>query len=324
MENAAVYPLPQPTRSPVPGLADAPADPRWTVNAGAAGEAPARLAALSGIRFAGLGPAQILGAATAAVAALGPCDSEGTFRRRVGEGWARWPSSQAPRPGIDKLLRGFGGAGPLDFSNRRWCWGFAVRNDHDVADCLIVSADSVPADDDIAMLTILTQHAGYALGCAEMHERETGRLLQLREANAQLATALQRLRDQTTVYEVLGEALAAGSGEQGIVEALHRLTGLAVALEDRFGNLRSWAGPDAPHPYPKPDPYLRRRQLRLLATGRRPLRIGDRMAVLVQPRAEILGVLALVDPKQRVTPNQLYALQYAGTVMGLDLSHSNP
>jgi hypothetical protein len=86
---------------------------------------------------------------------------------------------------------------------------------------------------------------------------------------AALACALQRLRAQTRVHEVIDGALAGGY-EQGFTDALHQLTALPIALEDRFGNLRSWSGPEQPEPYPKPDPQRRERQLRVLADRQRP------------------------------------------------------
>jgi sugar diacid utilization regulator len=43
--------------------------------------------------------------------------------------------------------------------------------------------------------------------------------------------------------------------------------------------------------------------------------------MLVQPRAEILGVLALRDPDNTVTEDSLFALRYGTTVLALELSH---
>jgi len=59
------------------------------------------------------------------------------------------------------------------------------------------------------------------------------------------------VRRQNTVHKVLARAAASGDGEQGIATALHALTGLAVAVEDPFGNLRAWGGPHRPERYPK-------------------------------------------------------------------------
>ncbi|MGB6765912.1 PucR family transcriptional regulator, partial [Mycobacterium sp.] len=50
-------------------------------------------------------------------------------------------------------------------------------------------------------------------------------------------------------------------------------------------------------------------------------RIGGRVLTLVQPRAEILGVLALNDPDDTVTEDDLFALRYGSIVLALELSH---
>jgi sugar diacid utilization regulator len=47
----------------------------------------------------------------------------------------------------------------------------------------------------------------------------------------------------------------------------------------------------------------------------------NRIAVLVQPRGEILGVLAIVDPHRQVTEDHLFALHFARTLLGYELSH---
>jgi sugar diacid utilization regulator len=159
------------------------------------------------------------------------------------------------------------------------------------------------------------------LACAVIDERDTQSTQQLRDANRELSIAVERLEARTDVYDALTVAQAAGLGEHGIADALYELTGFPVALEDPFGNLRSWAGPGRPDPYPKPDTQRRKRVLHALGTSSGASRMRDRISVLVKPHAEILGVLSVVDPHKQVTPDHLFALQYASTVLGLELSH---
>jgi sugar diacid utilization regulator len=45
------------------------------------------------------------------------------------------------------------------------------------------------------------------------------------------------------------------------------------------------------------------------------------MAVLVRPRGEILGVLAIVDAHKQVTEDHIFALDFARTLLGYELSH---
>ena len=102
------------------------------------------------------------------------------------------------------------------------------------------------------------------------------------------------------LHEVLEAAMAAGTGQDGVVDAIHRLTERSVCAEDRFGNLLAWSGHGRPHRYPKPKTSQRERFLRTLTTKPDPVRVGDRVCVLIQPHAEILGVVALIAPDGEV------------------------
>jgi hypothetical protein len=192
----------------------------------------------------------------------------------------------------------------------------------------VLSAISAPPENQILLLTILAQQAGAALAYVAMHERDVGSAGQLaqantdlKETNRELAATILRLQRQTNMQEVLNAAVAAGMGEQGIADALNELTGHSVGIEDRFGNLRCWAGPGQPHPYPKQMTDERELLLHELAAQNGPARIGRRVLTLVQPRAEILAVLALNDPADTVTEDNLFALRYGSTVLALELSH---
>lgn len=59
-----------------------------------------------------------------------------------------------------------------------------------------------------------------------------------------------------------------------VTRALHGLTGLPALVEDRFGRLRSWAGPDRPDPYPEPDPVRQNALLNEAAREAGPTWIG--------------------------------------------------
>ena len=277
------------------------------------------LAALSEITFERLEPTAILGDAGAAVASLGPCRTEATYRR-IDDAWQQWPPTQEVRPDIDRLVAESEGDGPVQVHNRGWGWAFALTCRGATRGSLIVSATNQPSSDNILLLRVLARYTGDALGCADLRQRHERSAEELKDINADLATALRQLQGRTRVHEVIEAALGVGD-EHGITEALHQLTALPIALEDRFGNLRSWAGSEQPEPYPKPDPQRREHQLRVLADRRRPTRTKNRITVLIQPRGAILGVLAIIDPRGQATDEHMYALQYASTMLGYELSH---
>jgi hypothetical protein len=285
------------------------------------------LAVLSRVAFSDCDVGEIFQVVTAAVGDLAPCQVEASYRCMDG-GFVRFPPSQPENPEIERRLRETGFDGQLDAQGGRWGWALPLSHRSTVQGCLLLSAVSAVSKNQTLLLTILAQQAGAALAYVAMHERDIGYAGQLAQANSdleetnrQLAITVSRLQSQTNMHEVLSAAVAAGMGEQGIVDALHDLTALPVGLEDRFGNLRCWAGPGPPHPYPKQTTDERGLLLHELGAQNGPARIGGRVLTLVQPRAEILGVLALQDPDNTVTEDILFALRYGTTALALELSH---
>jgi hypothetical protein len=285
------------------------------------------LAALSSVAFGQGDPAAILREATAAFASLGPCRVEATFHN-VNGAFVLWPPSQTERPDIEQSIRTSGCDGRVELPDRPWGWAFPLSHQTIVNGCIVLSAANQPGNDQILLLTVLAQQTGAALANAALHDRDAAYANRLTETNTQLegtnrelADALQGLQRQANVQEVMGAAVAADLGEQGIVDALHELTAFPVALEDRFGNLRCWAGPGRPDRYPKQTSDRRELLLHRLAVHDGPVRVGERVLTLVKPRAEVLGVLAFVDPNTRLSDHDLFAVRYGSTVLGLELSH---
>ena len=291
------------------------------------------LAALSRLTFDDSDVGEIFREATAVVDGLASCQVEAGYRS-VNGGFVRFPPSVPTHPDIQRH-RESGWDGHVDTRDGRWGWAFPLSHRSIVNGCLVVSAASAPSDNQIQLLTILAQQTGAALAHAALHESDSGDTAKLTKSNADLkvanadlkvanralGTTVTRLQRQTNVHEVLSAAVAAGMGEQGIADALNDLTGHSVGIEDRFGNLRCWAGSGQPHPYPKQLTDERELLLHELAAQTGQARIGGRVLTLVQPRAEILGVLALNDPDGTVTEDDLFALRYGSIVLALELSH---
>ncbi|MGH4027201.1 MAG: PucR family transcriptional regulator [Pseudonocardiaceae bacterium] len=226
-----------------------------------------------------------------------------------------------------EMLRG--GEGAVTLSGRRWGWAFALRGLGRQFGYLVIAAPTEPSDDEFFLVKLLAQQTAAALLTTSLHrkEREQARQLRMarkeqRAANKQLEVAVSDLERQTTIHNVFTCVSASGEGEEGIAKALHQLTGLAVAVEDRFGNLRASAGPGpSASGYPKPDPNLREELLGRVARRGHPMRDGDRLIALAQPRNEILGVLALIDPARTVGRHEVFALVHGATVLALELAY---
>jgi PucR C-terminal helix-turn-helix domain/GGDEF-like domain len=283
------------------------------------------LAALARINFRSLDPTEILAMATDGVADLCPCRIEASYCA-VDEEMKLCPSTQSERPELTDILQRSSWKGKIELPQGGWGWAFPLCHRDAIQGCLVVAAIAELTPDHFLLLELFAQQVGAALASAELHERDVRRTRQLEDANEVLAYAVQRLEARTYAHEQLGAALAAGAGPQGIVEALQRLTGRSVCVEDRFGNLRAWSGPGRPLRYPKPKPSQRNRFLHLLSTQAGTVRSGDRVCILIQPHAEILGVVALIDDDEvhavdAVDEDQLFALRYSSIVLGLELSH---
>jgi hypothetical protein len=278
------------------------------------------LASLARINFGSLFPKEILAVAAEGAAALAPCRVEASYCA-ADEGMELCPPSQPRRPELTDVLQQSRWNGEIDLPQHVWGWAFALCHRDAIQGCLVVGASAKPTSDQILLLEMLAQRTGAALSYARLHQGDVRRARQLEKSNEDLAHAVQRLQARTRARELLGAALAAGEGQQGIVDALHRFTECSVCVEDRFGNLRAWAGPGRPLRYPKPKARERHQFLHLLSAEAGPMLSRDRVSILIQPHAEILGVLALIEPDRKVNDDQLFALRFGSNVLGLEFSH---
>jgi hypothetical protein len=152
-----------------------------------------------------------------------------------------------------------------------------------------------------------------ALVSADLHYRQRVIAAELLAAN----TALER---SAAIHARLTEVAVSGEGQEGIARALHKLTGYAVAVEDRHGNLHAWAGPDRPEPYRKEAPGPRAEAIAAAMRSGGAVRHRDRLMIVANPRPESLSVLALIDPGGTAGPQEHVALEHGATVLAVDLA----
>ncbi len=154
---------------------------------------------------------------------------------------------------------------------------------------------------------------------ARLHAKERATAAELAATNAALAETVASLHRSMEIHDRLTSVAVSGEGQTGIAKALHELTGMPVAIEDRYGNLAAWAGPGQPDPYPKESFAKREHMLRRLMREGKPVRDGERLVLLVSPRPDVIGILALVDPGQRADKADLVALEHGATVLAMEL-----
>ncbi|WP_084703700.1 PucR family transcriptional regulator [Phaeacidiphilus oryzae] len=262
------------------------------------------------------------------VSALGPYRAEAGYLG-TGDGLSRVPVHDAGAPTVDDPRMDQAGEtdGPTSLPGRSWNWAFGLHGVGGRLGCIVVSSHSDPDEQGCFLLSALVEltAAAMSLAASHAHRDSVGELSRLRTerdtALRQLDTVRSELHLQMTVDESLAHVAALGGGEDAITQALYELTGLPSLIEDRFGNLRSWAGPGRPDPYPVRSPREQEEMLRRVVRGAGPVRVKDRVVVLAQPRGDLLGVLALEDPEATADKHMMFALDHAQRLLALELLH---
>lgn len=261
---------------------------------------------------------QILHLAATSVPSLGGSRLEGVYL--LGSGWSvlgeqhRPASGRAVLGGLAGELEALAAAGgSVTTAGHAWAWAYPLRGLECQIGFLVVSAAQPPPPAEQFLLRVLAQQAGVALVNARLHASE-------RATAEELAVTVATLKRSTAIHDRLTRVAVAGEGQEGIARAIHELTGYSVAIEDRYGNLRAWAGPHRPLPYPK-DPLARREQMlrRVIREGR-PVREGGRLLAVARPRDDVLGVLVLVDPAGTAGEQEQVALEHGATVLAMELA----
>lgn len=210
--------------------------------------------------------------------------------------------------------------GPVDLEGDTWAWAYGLGGLSRIG-FLVVGGAAEPPDSETFLLRVLAQQTGAALASARLHLQERDTATKLAQLNADLETNVQALKRSMDIHKRLTQATLHGQGQEGIAKAIHELTGLSVAVEDRYGNLRAWAGGNRPDPYPKDPPAKREQLLRRLYRDPRAVRDGGRLLAMARARGDLLGVLVLVDPSGTAGEHELVALEHGATVLAMELAH---
>ncbi|MGF1664928.1 MAG: PucR family transcriptional regulator [Acidimicrobiia bacterium] len=254
---------------------------------------------------------QILQLAAGAARSLAPCT------------WARFELDDDPVPvgelTVSDILDHAGAAGGhVSMSDGAMAWAYPVHSGHGHAGWLVAHCVPDPSDEEHFLLRALAQHAGAAIANRRLHEQEQRAVAEAERANGQLHHTLGVLQRSMEIHARLTAVAASGEGRDGIARAVHDLTGLPVAIEDRFGNLRAWAGPGRPDPYPKQAAARREQLLRRALKESRPIRVEDRWMGVTEPQPDVIAALVLIDPEGTATDQQLTALEHGLTVLAME------
>ncbi len=210
--------------------------------------------------------------------------------------------------------------GRVTLPGRAWAWAYPLRCVTGLLGHAVVSSEQVPSSEERFLIQVVAQQTGVAVSNARLHAKERATAMELAAANAALAETVTSLRRSMQIHERLTLVAVSGEGQPGIAKALHELTGMPVAIEDRYGNLAAWAGPGKPEPYPKESFAKREQLLRRLLHDTKPVRDGERLIMLVSPRPDVIGLIALIDPGRSADNADLVALEHGATVLAMELA----
>ncbi len=161
---------------------------------------------------------------------------------------------------------------------------------------------------------------GTVIASQESIAAERSRLSQIAALNAELEATVSTLARLMEIHRCLTGIVASG-GQAGIAATLHQLTSFPVLIVDVSGVTRMTAG-QMPADY-----RLVNREAgqweeiaRLLRTTRRAIYRRDAWLMPATPQADVLSVIALVDPARSATETDLAALEHAATVLSVELA----
>jgi PAS domain S-box-containing protein len=227
---------------------------------------------------------------------------------------------QAP-PDVGRLLAGLTEAARLDLKGSAACWAFPISSPFsDEQVFLIVTGSEDLSDQETFLLSVLAQLSGTVIASQESIAAERERLSQIAALNAELETTVSTLARLMEIHRSLTGIVASG-GQAGIAATLHQLTGFPVLIVDGSGVTRMTAG-QLPGDYPPVNREAEQWQeiASLLRTTRRAIYRPDAWLMPAVPQADVLSVIALVDPARSATETDLAALEYAATVLSVELA----
>ena len=260
--------------------------------------------------------AAILNVVANAVESLGRCQLEGIYFD------GRWQDVQVPdrgaaaegppRTGAITAVP-LPGGGQVELADVPWAWAYPLSSPHGPGGYLIVGAAGPLAESEHFLLQVLAQQAAGALANAHLHHRERERAAELQVANLALRRGME-------IHDRLTRVALADEGQDGIARAVYELTDRSAAIEDRFGNLRAWAGPDRPGTYPRADPGQQKLMLARAMAAAGPIRDEERLVSVAVLGGAPMGVLVVRDPDGTAGDSERMAIEHATTVLTIELA----
>jgi PAS domain S-box-containing protein len=227
---------------------------------------------------------------------------------------------QAPQD-VGSVLANLAGVARLDVKGSAACWAFPITSPFSREQVfLIVTGSEDLSDQETFLLSILAQLCGTVIASQESIATERERLRQIAGLNAELETTVSSLARLMEIHRSLTGIVASG-GQAGIAATLRQLTGFPVLIVDSHGDTRMTAG-QMPAAYRLVNWEAGQwgEIVHLLRTTRRSIYRRRAWLMPAMPQADVLSVIALVDPTRSATETDLAALEHAATVLSVELA----
>jgi len=234
---------------------------------------------------------------------------------KSGEYYERAPES------VGSLLTELRGVARLDVKGFSACWAFPVTSPLTREQVfLIVTGSQDLSAQETFLLSVLAQLCGAVIASLELIASERDRLSQIAVLNEELEATVSTLARLMEIHRSLTRVAASG-GQPGIAATLHQLTGYPVLIVDAQGSTRAAAGqvPDD-HRLMNGEAGQWEEIVRLLRTARRATYRRRAWLMPAMPQADVLSIIALVDPDRAAAETDLAALEHAATVLSVELA----
>jgi sugar diacid utilization regulator len=270
--------------------------------------------ALSAVLTQSSSPRQVMRLLTTAVPPIAHCQKALVWHpSRSGDYYERAPDR------VSDALAGFTAPSPLEMGDFSSWWAFPLGPPSaDNPIFLVTAGTRPPSDEEIFLVSVLAQLCSTVIAKLELIAAERASTQRAAALNAQLESTVSTLTKIMETHRQLNE-IVASAGEMGIALTLHRLTGFPVVIQDVHGNIRATAGEAPADQYQKEQPEKRRELIRRLGIARRADYHRRAWMVLANPRADVVGAIALIDPARSASETDLAALEYAATVLSIEL-----
>jgi sugar diacid utilization regulator len=289
-----------------------------------AGDSPVANATLSSVNAAfalsliltrATSPRQAIALLTTAVPSIASCHQVLVWHpSRSGDYYERAPD------GISRGLAQITVPGQFEVDGSSSWWAFPLAPSLASNPVFLVVAATGPLSaEEKFLLSVLVQLCGTVIAKLELLAAERASTERAARLNTDLESTVSTLSKIMETHRRLNE-IVVNAGEAGIAQTLHQLTGLPVLIQDVHGNTRAAAGDLPAGRRAKEQPGQRQELIRRLQSTRRAFHHRRAWLVLASPRPGVLGVIALADAARTATENDLAALEYAATVLSVELS----